>query len=674
MKINRLFLCCLLLISVASMAQDKLPFKFGKLSPNDFTQGVPAFDTGAHALVLGDVGVSRIVPNHDGGFGYEFERRIRVRILDKNGVDAGKFMIPVYFSKTNDSKEEVNSIKGITYNLDAGKIIETKLENSQIFTEKQSRNYHIKKFSMPALKEGSIFELSYRIESDFLFEFRPWLFQGDYPCLWSEYEIEVPEYYDYVYLSQGFLPYHISTSKEVPRAYRIRGGDAGTMGLKQNDFTLNSSAMQKRWVIKNIPALKEESFTTSLDNYRSKIEFQLSSIRYPNSAPIPIMEDWPKVTENLMNHQNFGDQLKKAEGYVEELLEPVLAGITDPVEKARRIYAYVRDNYTCTSRGSMYTSTGLKNLLKTKSGNVADLNLLLIAMLKSQNIESYPVILSTRSQGQTHQIYPLMDRFNYVICAALIGESEFLLDASSPDLGFGKLDIRCYNGHARVLMKDPVPIYLLADSLMERKVTMATVIVEKDSLKGGVQTDFGYYESQNWREYIREKSENAYFDQIRTSYGTDYSITRTRIDSLKKLDLPIKVYYDLAIGREEEDIMYIDPVLVPFSRENPFKSASRMYPVEMPYRIDETYLLNFEIPVGYKVDELPKSVKVSLNETDGYFEYIVNADASRIQLRTRVSLAKASFNPEDYESLREFFGYVIKKQAEQIVLKKTTTP
>jgi hypothetical protein len=33
-------------------------------------------------------------------------------------------------------------------------------------------------------------------------------------------------------------------------------------------------------------------------------------------------------------------------------------------------------------------------------------------------------------------------------------------------------------------------------------------------------------------------------------------------------------------------------------------------------------------------------------------------------------LKKANFNPEDYATLRDFFAYVVKKEAEQIVFKK----
>jgi len=33
-------------------------------------------------------------------------------------------------------------------------------------------------------------------------------------------------------------------------------------------------------------------------------------------------------------------------------------------------------------------------------------------------------------------------------------------------------------------------------------------------------------------------------------------------------------------------------------------------------------------------------------------------------------LKKANFVPEDYDTLRDFFAYIVKKQSEQIVFKK----
>lgn len=669
-RVHYLLLFIISLFSFPSFSQDKPAFKFGKVSPEDFKQSLPAFDTGAHAIILGDIGFSRIVPNNDGGFGYEFERKIRVYIVDKSGIDAGKFEIPLFSSTSSDMREEVRRFNGITYNLENGTVVETKLENNQVFTEKVSKNRSDKKFSLPALREGSIFELSYLLKSDYIFQFRDWAFQSEYPTLWSEYEVEIPEYFDYVYLSQGYHSYHLNTTKDVSRTYRIRGGRTSTTSAAGSDVVISGMAKMKRWVMKEIPSLKSESFITTLENYRSKIEFQLSSIRYPNQAPIMVMENWQKVTSDLMKSESFGLAMDKVDGSLEELIKPHVNGITDQTEKAKRIYEYFRDNFTWNGNGGIYTSGNLKNVIKTKTGSVGDINLMLIAALKSFGYTAYPIILGTRSRGYTHELYPLMDRFNYVVCAVLIGETDYLLDASEPDLGFGRLPSRCYNGHARVLMQDPLPISLAADSILERKVTLATLVASPQDVKGSIQTSMGYVSSTYYRGLVREKGEDAVFNSIKTRFGTEYEISNTHIDSLKKKDLPIKITYDFETKNEAADVLYIDPVLDPFSKENPFQSPTRSFPVEMPYRIDETYLLNFEIPEGYKVDEIPKSAKVGLNDGDGYFEYLVSAEPNRIQLRTRVVLAKAYFAPDEYESLREFFGFVINKQAEQIVLKK----
>ncbi len=106
-------------------------------------------------------------------------------------------------------------------------------------------------------------------------------------------------------------------------------------------------------------------------------------------------------------------------------------------------------------------------------------------------------------------------------------------------------------------------------------------------------------------------------------------------------------------------------------KENPFTSAERKYPVEMPYKFDESYNLQIEVPKGYVVDELPKSMIVKLNEeNEGMFEYRISQSGDNISFRSRVRISRTVFQPEEYEMLREFFNLVVKKHAEQIVFKK----
>ena len=83
-------------------------------------------------------------------------------------------------------------------------MVETKLDVKEaVFKDKIDKNRTIKKFTFPNIKEGSIIEYEYKLKSDFIFNLQPWDFQGEYPRLWSEYNVSMPEFYYYVTLIAG---------------------------------------------------------------------------------------------------------------------------------------------------------------------------------------------------------------------------------------------------------------------------------------------------------------------------------------------------------------------------------------------------------------------------------------------------------------------------------------
>ena len=46
--------------------------------------------------------------------------------------------------------------------------------------------------------------------------------------------------------------------------------------FNSDKYTLNSTVTDYKWVMKDVKPLKEENFTSSIDNHIAKIEFQLS--------------------------------------------------------------------------------------------------------------------------------------------------------------------------------------------------------------------------------------------------------------------------------------------------------------------------------------------------------------------------------------------------------------
>ena len=668
MKPRTLILAAVLMMTTQNylFSQDKLNIKFGKVEASDFDLSKFTIDSGANAVVIADIGDSYFEGNNKGWFSLVFKRQTRVKILNKNGFDAADVYIPLYYNK--DSREEAGNLKGTTYNLENGKVVSASLDKKSVFQDKLDRNHNAAKFTLPAIKEGSLIEYTYTIRSEFYFNLQPWSFQGRYPVLWSEYEVSIPSIFDFVFLSQGFQKFDISEASNRANNYMIR--ESGGTGAG-SAFTFSSNDGIHRWVMKNVPALKEESFTSTIQNHIDKVEFQLATVMVPQQAPENYMGNWAKLSEKLMKDEDFGETLDKDNNWMNDDMKTILQGASDSKEKMYRIYAWVRDHFTCTDHSGKYLSNPLKTVFKNKNGNVADINLLLTAMLRYEKLEAYPVILSTRHHGYTHPVYPLINRYNYVICQVVADNQNYYLDATDPNLGFGHLSSDCYNGLARVITPDlAVPVDFSPDSITESRLTSVFLFKEKNpgELSGKFSSKLGYYESLNLRGKVKEKGEQQYFKDLAAA-NSEMELVNLKLDSLKIPEVPIQETYEFKM-KNEGDVAYINPMLGEGIKENWFKAADRLYPVEMPYTLDETYIFSMEIPEGYELEEIPKSARVSMTEGKGIFEYLIAKDDQNIRLRSRLQLKKATFSRDDYQELREFFSYVVKKHQEQIVLKK----
>ncbi|MGJ7031283.1 transglutaminase domain-containing protein [Niabella hirudinis] len=663
-----ILLCLVCLFPVAGDAQEKTNSKFGKVSAGDFTLKSPVIDSNTSAVVLSDVGTSKIEGNNKGWFSLIHKRTTRIKILDKKGFDAGNVSIDLYTSP--DGEEKLTEVKGITYNLENGIVQQTKLESSNIFREKQNRNWVSRKFTFPNLKEGSIVEYTYSIESEFLFNLRSWEFQGDDPRLFTQYTVYIPEFFQYVFLSQGYVPLK-NTRKDVFKSWSVTESN-GTRATEH--YTLSGYETQNTWSATDVPALKEEPFTSSIENHNSKIDFQLSQYRFPNTPPKDVMGNWATASEQLLKHEDFGGALTRPNFWLGDEVKKITSDATTDLGAVQAIYAFVRDHFTATGSSGFYMSdnTSLKDVFRKKNGTGAEINMLLIAMLRQRGITADPVLLSTRSHGLANPFYPLLNKYNYLICAARIDGKSCYLDATRPRMGFGKLPAECYNGSAFLVSAAPRNLSFDPDSLQERKTTLLFLVNNADGkgLSGSYTSTPGYFESCGIRDELVTKDAGDYLKEAEKAYSFPVRLSEIQIDSLKRTDLPISVKYKMSVDLGAEDMIYLNPMFSEAIKKNPFVSAERKYPVEMPYTLFQLYVLNMEIPKGYEVEEIPKSARVRLNDNEGVFEYIVSASGGRIMLQSKIDIKRAYFRAEDYQSLRDFFGHIARKHSEQIVLKR----
>jgi hypothetical protein len=381
--------------------------------------------------------------------------------------------------------------------------------------------------------------------------------------------------------------------------------------------------------------------------------------------------NWKIVSETLMKREDFGLAITEENRLVDETLKKIIDPNDTELQAAKKIYYYIQKNYNCTDYHDLYVNTTLQDVIKKKSGSVADLNLLMVAMLRRKIRSVFPVLLSTREYGRNSKSYPEMDRLNYVIGKVKIDSKEYFLDATIPFLPFGKLPSNCYNGYARVISEDTTVVSF--DPNMQKESSLVTVFINmnaKNEMEGSYTKQNGLYKSIEAKNHLTRSME-SYKTNIASSFPEEFQIGEITLDSSLQAEDPVTLKVAFKIKPfEDADIIYFNPMLGEVLKANPFHADERTYPIEMPYTTNDIYNLSMEIPKGYKLEEMPKSTRLSFNETEGFFEYLISTDGKMINIKCTTLINETYFSSEDYQALRDFFSHVVKKHSEQIVFKK----
>ncbi|HOZ67863.1 MAG TPA: DUF3858 domain-containing protein [Chitinophagaceae bacterium] len=671
MKIRLCLLLCAAMFELS--AQDAADeSRFPTVTPVMLGALYYPIDSGATAVVLAEYSETKVNGSNDGGFEFETRIRRRIHLLKKASFDRGTVVVDLFTNE--EEQEKVSKLNAVTWVLEGGKVTETKLNTkSDVYTEKLNRNHIRKKFTLPGLKEGAIIEYEYTLTSGYLFNLRPWYFQGEVPCLWSEYRVAFPEFLNYIMLQQGILPFTIADTELKPGTYNLTFMRDVYAGKTVDErLMINCRIAHHRWVISNVPAFKEEAYTSSPDNYMNRIWFQLSGFQQP-LVEKTLQATWPEFTASVLNRLDFVNEMENTGEWWPEEMKQVLKGATSESDIAKAIYSYVSTRFSLNSDESVRRNP-LKKVAAAKSGNMLELNLLLVAMLRYAGLQADPVMLSTREHGYSTEAFPITGQFNYLVCRVKADEDDWLLDATHPYLGFGKLPYQCYNGQARVLNREATLIHLLPDQLTESDEMSVDInfnMADSPQWKSTVNHRYGFFASEELREKIKKAGLESFRKELALDEIAGESVSDLTVESLEKFGTSLQVTYKTETGVKADNELYLKPVLVPYFRQNPLKSAERKYPVEMPYKISQQYTVHIRVPEGYEVEELPASFSADINgKKDAAFDYTVTTANGKVTIQYGLDITKTYFKPDEYRGLREFFSKIAAKLEEQIVFKK----
>jgi len=598
------------------------PARYGKMDMADLEMKVYDLDTTAEAVILCDFG--EFNPNT-----FDFSRLLRIKVLKKEGTDIVNRVF--YISGTS-------AIKGCTYNLENGEVVESKLKNESIFKERVSEDRYRYRITMPDVRVGSVAEIQYS------FPLLPneWWFQDKVPDRWSELRINDSPYVTFQKVFFGFEPLHIN--------------------------------QPGRWVGKDMPALRTEPYMNSLTNYLTKVEIELSNVMIPGYTKF-YTSSWNAVNDYLLDHQNFGIAMGAALFLSEDVKTIEALNLPDP-EKMKAACELVKKKVKWNDNESLYTTGDLGMAYRKGSGNAAEVNLILVQLLKKLDFEAFPVALSTRQNGIISPSFPTIDKLNYVIAGVKYNGKDYLFDATETYLPAGMLPFRALNGRGRIINdKYSDWVNLSANAEQKKMVYCEMKLYETGEMNGTVNyTDSeydAYYFRNNYKSY---NSQDEYIKDLESNYPgvTFISSSFEDLDSLLK---PAREQYEVSFTGYSDligDMISISPMLMERKENNPFKMATRKYPVDYGHPIRSRYILKLELPEGYEVTDMPKPCNIVLPDKSARFTYQAVLSGKTVQLNANFEINKTVFVETEYHLIKEFYNQVIAKQAEVIMLKKKT--
>ena len=645
MKKALIFLAILFVASISyAQTKEELKVKFGKISEKEMAMTAYEKDPDAPAVILFDKGYI------SWGRFNSYERHVRIKIFKKEAYDRANFRI--LFSRN--SQESVDGLKAACYNMENGKLVETKATGDNIREEAINKYRDVKKVTVPGVREGSIIDIIYTIRNP---NIQDWYFQDDIPTIWSEYEMLIPEYYIFSKIGQGRTPYTVNeTGRTAEGGYNL--------------YTYH-------WIQKDVPAIKPESYMTSIEDYRTKLSFHLEEIRPPGQMIIKVMGNWAETAKTLMDDSDFGDFIDRKGAMKDEMATFIKETMT-PIEKVQAVYEYVGKNFEAESNNfsSIYATTFLKEMKRKRKVTTSEINLIFLNMLTTLGVKANPVLTRSRDDGRVATSLAALRRFNCVISYVKMDKDTFFVDASGYPQPMKLLPFNALSGYGvELLGKEKYAIVIPQSKITTRRFSQAVLSLSTEGvLSGDINFTYGGYDAFQHRQTIKDVGIDKFAQSIVKEIIADGKLESYKFENTETLsDAPMKGTVKLttsAYVNKTDDKIYINPFLCFGEKENPFKAAERQFEIDYGALRDAYYQLSLTLPDGYKVEELPKLERTQLPDGTMKFEYLVDIKDNKISINTKFIIKRSTFSPEEYGTLKQLYAQMLAKIGEQIVLIK----
>lgn len=630
---NIITLLSVFFINTALFAQDHKFLKIPKFNKDDLKKEKSEIDPKAPAEILYR-SIHYRIDNSNGSLIKEYTYRVKIYEKDKS-EDWHNLEVSLYDNNSGD-REVLSNMKALVFNLEGDNVVETKVDKSSKFKSKENKYITVNKYAFPSIKNGSILEYHYEVSSPFSYEIPLIYIELDAPSVYTEYVFDTPLQMSYSVDFTGSL---------LPK-YKVM----------QDEIMYGSEYKTYRFGYDNLKGFKTEKFVKNNDNYRTKIRAELHSTYFGNNLKM-YTSTWEDIRKKLWDHDDFGSQYKK-DKLVKELLPAGILDEKDDLSKANKILDYVKTNFTWNQNNRIYAENGIKDVIKNKTGNVADLNLILTAMFRSANITAYPILISTVGNGHVNLTFPNLGNFNYVIVGAEINKKIHLFDATSKQSQANLLPSRVWNDNGLLLKDNKAETISLNNLEISYNSHTVKAKINSDGTVSGVYQDQDEgMMAMNAKENFDENPDK-YKKQYKENFSVDFNNINSKVLDGGEFRSTMSFASNNMIDNLGKKII-MNPLLFLHQTKNDFdQQDERRYMIDFVSPMSKTKVVEIEIPEGYDVSDLPKNKTIVTEDKEISYSYTIEKKDNRIITISEYNIASANYPKEYYPAFKKIWKVI----------------
>ncbi|WP_421919733.1 DUF3857 domain-containing protein [Marinifilum sp.] len=461
--------------------------------------------------------------------------------------------------------------------------------------------------------------------------------------------------------------YHLKIPEDYPFHYKFYHFKADTVLLKKDAYHHYS------WQVSNVRPIYEDEFFQSP-----------SEAFYPYARFSPDKFTFGELQGELISWSKLGSWYSNLIKGLNELPDNEIAKIKELVKNAQTDLEKVRILYEYLQNETRYIGVFIgiggwkpfdaKYVCNNKYGDCKALTNYMKAMLKVIGIKSYYSLIRAGDEKADIDTCFVGQYFNHAVLYVPLKSGDVWLECTNQNIPFGYWGSFTCGKHA--LVCDGENSFVIKTPSFSHKNNsnhlLAELVIKDTKLQGS----------------LRRSLSGVAFEKYTNLLAKDTTIDRRGVENFK---LPFDHYKINSINYsfQKQDFInwYVEDSEITLEQHiqkfgsnlliKPFNCsrfipnslpANRNHPISIRNNVTSTDSVNYCIPEGYKLDDIPEDDQ--LTSSFGSIQLTYTYKDSVLSVNKRICLDKGIYQKEDYEEFKRFINAINKIENQKILLRK----